>query len=114
MSNAFGRLLKWLFSMTLMVIGLRFLMMASENNDVRPIIICIFSFGGVYLLYRTRADIPRMIGILTGGVFLAAYFAAEYLFFDVPILNYGFFMAWWAWTMMIGIPVMFLGFLKFG
>ncbi len=114
MNYVISRVLKWLFSMTLIMIGIRFLMMASDNNDVRPIIICIFSFGAVYVMYRTRSEVPKMIGLLTAIVFVGAMLAARYLYIDLPVFNYGFYFAWWAWIMALGLPVMLLGFSRFG
>ena len=114
MSYVIGRVVKWAFSMTLMMIGIYFLMMASENNDVRPIILCIFSFGTVYLMYRSRVQVPRMIGLLTAAVFVGSMAAAKYFYIDYPVFNAGFYPAWWAWTMVVGLPVMALGFKKYG
>jgi hypothetical protein len=111
----FGRLIKWLVSASLLIGGFYCLLLASDEGNIQPVIGTIFGFGAVYILYRTADEIPKSIGFLTVLVFAAAAVAANFAPVPdgIPVLSENYYEAWWGWTMIIGLPVMTFGFIKF-
>lgn len=127
LSEALLRAVKWVVSVSLMIVGIYFLVLSSENNDIRPLIICVFAFGGMYLLYRTRSEIPKPVVFFSIIILLGTAAIAKYLDIGLllemadmrdnawgDMLTAGYYRAWWMLAISLGFPVMLFAYKRWG
>lgn len=110
----FPKVLKWALSAFFLIMGLSFLISVQQTGHPGPIILAIFSFGIVFWLYRSASEVPWQVAIASLLIFAAAAGAALYIpVYSFPF-NINFFLAWAAWSLIIGIPAIALAYRKYG
>lgn len=108
MGDIFTKTMKWFFCSSFFVLGVFFFYLSDYNQDPKPIILGLFSFGVVYWLSKSFYELPKKLLLTNFGVLIASAVVAHY------VLDFGlnFFIAWYGWLAIIGIPVMAYTFTK--
>lgn len=115
-----GKVFRWWVCVTLFIFGTGFLAAVQFTGSVKPVFVCILSYGVVYWLSKSFLGLPRKLLAINVGV-LGIAGACSFIFYPefyqyVDIARnwgeYDIFLAWTLWSYAIGIPVMALSFAK--
>lgn len=117
MAYIFAKVLKWLVSVSFFVLGVYLLRLAMENDDIRPLILVIFSFGVVFWMSKETYEASKRIFLIGLGIVLIAGVVARFVLWPLLLtMNFmlGYYMTWELCTLAAGIPVMAYVFWKEG
>ena len=108
----FLKSLKWLIAAGLFIIGIVCLVYVRDHHTVKPMIISIFSFGLVFIMYKTN-DLNKPLLFSSISILAGAFLLNVFVAIDHPVFTYNFYLAWWLWCAVIGLPGMSFAYKKF-
>lgn len=109
----FPKILKWVISIFFLILGMSFLAMVENSGNPGPLILAVFSFGVVYWLYKSVNEIPKQVALTTLAILLITAGCAYFVVINSFPFNMGFYTAWSAWAIMLGVPIITLTYWKY-
>ena len=109
MAYLFVKVLKWFVSVSFFILGIYLLRQTTENDDIRPLILVIFSLGVVYWMSKETYEASKKVFLIGLGVVLLAGVAARLLVWPMLMdadVYIGYYMTWELCALAVGIPVM--------
>ena len=121
MGSAFIKAIKWAVLFVFVIGGIYGLVTASEQSDIKPVMISVLCFGSVYMMFKSWSDLPGKVMIASAVVVVILAFFAQDQYVPYWVYRYtgenlqwGFYQIWAALVASIGTLVMVIVFLKFG